>query len=441
MSQQLDHAWTQIQDVLRERVGDRTFGLWLAPLRVAALDGNVLQIDGPPEVTAWAIDRLAGALDEAAAAILGSEVRVAIAGASHAANGAPPARAPGADAPLRLNPRYTFEQFVIGPSNRLAHAAALSVAELPSQAYNPLFIYGPPGLGKTHLLHSVGNYVAAFGGGLTVRYATAEEFTNAFLAALQARSLEEFKARFRGVDVLLIDDVQFLERKTRSEEELFHTFNALYDAGSQLVITCDRLPGDLGALEDRLRERFASGLVTDIDRPDLDTRAAILRKRAAHDAVDLPADVARVLAGRITTNVRALEGALIRLVALASLTRRPLDAALAEDVLAGLGISGTSSVLPPSVGEIQAAACAHFNLTPEELLSRSRAERIVWPRQAAMYLTKELTEYSLPVIGRAFGGRDHTTVMHACRRVAEHMTRSPAAYADIEALTAALKHA
>lgn len=439
VSQQLDHAWTQIQDVLRERVGERAFGLWLAPLRVAALDGNVLQIDGPPEVTAWAIDRLAGALDEAAAAILGSEVRVAIAGAALGANGAPPARAPGADAPLRLNPRYTFEQFVIGPSNRLAHAAALSVAELPSQAYNPLFIYGPPGLGKTHLLHSVGNYVTAFGGGLTVRYATAEEFTNAFLAALQARSLEEFKARFRGVDVLLIDDVQFLERKTRSEEELFHTFNALYDAGSQLVITCDRLPGDLGALEDRLRERFASGLVTDIDRPDLDTRAAILRKRAAHDSVDLPVDVARVLAGRITTNVRALEGALIRLVALASLTRRPLDAALAEDVLAGLGITRTS-VLPPTIDQIQAAACAHFDLTSDELLSRSRTERIVWPRQAAMYLTKELTEYSLPVIGRAFGGRDHTTVMHACRRVAEHMAQSPAAYADIEALTAALAH-
>ena len=195
MSQQLDHAWTQIQDVLRERVGDRTFGLWLAPLRVAALDGNVLQIDGPPEVMAWAMDRLAGALDEAAAAILGSGVRVAIAGASTAANGAPPARAPGADAPLRLNPRYTFEQFVIGPSNRLAHAAALSVAELPSQAYNPLFIYGPPGLGKTHLLHSIGNYVTAFGGGLTVRYATAEEFTNAFLTALASRDLDAFKRR------------------------------------------------------------------------------------------------------------------------------------------------------------------------------------------------------------------------------------------------------
>jgi chromosomal replication initiator protein len=438
VSQQLDDAWTQIQDVLRERVGDRTFGLWLAPLRVAALNGDVLQIDGPPEVTAWAIDRLSGALVEAAAAVLGSQVRVAVAGADTATAGPPAPRAPGADAPLRLNPRFTFEQFVIGPSNRLAHAAALSVAELPSQAYNPLFIYGPPGLGKTHLLHSVGNYVAAFGGGLTVRYATAEEFTNAFIAALQARSLEDFKARFRGVDVLLIDDVQFLERKARSEEELFHTFNALYDAGSQLVITCDRLPGDLGALEDRLRERFAAGLVTDIDRPDLDTRLTILRKRAAHDGVELPDDVARLLAARITTNVRALEGALIRLVALGSLNRRGLDAALAEEVLDGLGISGASPSLATTIDEIQAAACAHFGLTLPELLSRSRAERVVWPRQTSMYLAKELTEYSLPIIGRAFDGRDHTTVMHACRRVAEHIAQSPAAYADIEALTAAL---
>ena len=270
MTPSLDHAWAQIQDALRERVGERTYGLWLAPLRCVGLDGDTLVLSGPPEVSAWAMDRLSSALADAVAGVLGPQVAVALDSERAPAT---PQRAPGADAPLRLNPRFTFEQFVIGPSNRLAHAAALSVAEMPSQAYNPLFIYGPPGLGKTHLLHSVGNYVAAFGGGLAVRYATAEEFTNAFLAALRARSLEEFKQRFRGVDVLLIDDVQFLERKTHSEEELFHTFNALYDAGSQLVITCDRLPGDLDDLEERLRERFASGLVTDIQRPDLATRA------------------------------------------------------------------------------------------------------------------------------------------------------------------------
>jgi chromosomal replication initiator protein len=308
---------------------------------------------------------------------------------------------------------------------------------MPSQAYNPLFIYGPPGLGKTHLLHSVGNYVNAFGGGLTVRYATAEDFTNAFLAALRARSLDDFKARFRGVDVLLVDDVQFLERKARSEEELFHTFNALYDAGSQLVITCDRLPGDLGDLEDRLRERFAAGLVTDIERPDRDTRLAIVRKRASHDGVELAGGAAELLADRVTTNVRALEGALIRLVAYASLTRRPLDMALAADVLDRLGVTGTARE-PVSIELILDATCAHFGISRPELLSRSRIEAIVWPRHVAMYLAKELTERSLPAIGRAFGGRDHTTVIHACRRVASRIAGSPEAYADIEKLTADL---
>ena len=436
MTAELDHVWQQIQGALRESVGERTYGLWLAPLRCVSLDGDTLTIAGPPEVSAWASQRLAGALSTAAASVLGPTVAVAISdGTPAAALPNPPGTASNPLSPL--NPKYTFEQFVIGPSNRLAHAAALSVAEMPSQAYNPLFIYGPPGLGKTHLLHSVGNYVTAFGGGLTVRYATAEEFTNAFLAALAARNLEEFKGRCRGVDVLLIDDVQFLQRKARSEEELFHTFNALYDAGSQLVISCDRLPGDLGDLEDRLRERFAAGLVTDIERPDLATRLAILHKRAAHDGVALAPDAAELLAERVTTNVRALEGALIRLVAYGSLTRRPLDQALAHDVLERLGLP-LSANLVPSITTIQDAACAHFSLTREELLSRSRAERVVWPRQAAMYLCKELTEHSLPTIARAFAGRDHTTVLYACKRVAAHIAVSPPAYNDIEVLTASL---
>jgi chromosomal replication initiator protein len=433
---ELDHVWQQIQGALRESVGERTYGLWLAPLRCVSLDGDTLTIAGPPEVSAWASQRLAGALSNAAASVLGPTVAVAV---TDGTPPPPPPRLPAAAGhPLSpLNPKYTFEQFVIGPSNRLAHAAALSVAEMPSQAYNPLFIYGPPGLGKTHLLHSVGNYVTAFGGGLTVRYATAEEFTNAFLAALAARNLEDFKARFRGVDVLLIDDVQFLQRKARSEEELFHTFNALYDAGSQLVITCDRLPGDLGDLEDRLRERFAAGLVTDIERPDLATRLAILRKRAAHDGVGLAAEAAELLAERVTTNVRALEGALIRLVAYGSLTRRALDRELAHDVLERLGLP-LSAAIVPSIAAIQDAACAHFALTRDELLSRSRAERVVWPRQAAMYLCKELTDHSLPTIARAFAGRDHTTVLYACKRVAAHIAVSPPACRDIEVLTASL---
>jgi chromosomal replication initiator protein len=434
---ELDHVWQQIQGALLERVGERTYGLWLAPLRCVSLDGDTLVLEGPPEVSAWASTRLADALASAAAAVLGAPVEVSIAGCGSAAPAAAAPRAARTASPATLNPKYTFDQFVIGPSNRLAHAAALAVAEMPSQAYNPLFIYGPPGLGKTHLLHAVGNYVTAFGGGLTVRYATAEEFTNAFLAALARRDLDEFKERFRGVDVLLIDDVQFLERKARSEEELFHTFNALYDAGSQLVITCDRLPGDLGDLEDRLRERFAAGLVTDIERPDPATRLAILRKRAAHDGVVVADEALALLAARVTTNVRALEGALIRLVAYGSLTGRPLDCALAGDVLDRLGLALTTP-RATSIDAVQAAACTHFALTLDELLSRSRAERVLWPRQAAMYLCKELTTQSLPAIGRAFADRDHTTVLHACKRVAAHIAVSPPAFADIEALTATL---
>jgi chromosomal replication initiator protein len=435
LTAELDHAWQQIQGALRETLGERTYGLWLAPMHCVSFDNERLVIAGPPEVSAWAAQRFAGALASATAAVLGPDVEVSIAGVGSAP--ATPERRAAGPAPAGLNPKYTFGQFVIGPSNRLAHAAALSVAEMPSQAYNPLFIYGPPGLGKTHLLHSVGNYVNAFGGGLTVRYATAEEFTNAFLAALAARSLDDFKSHFRDVDVLLVDDVQFLERKARSEEELFHTFNALYDAGSQLVITCDRLPGDLGDLEDRLRERFAAGLVTDIERPDFITRLAILRKRAAHDGVIIDPDALELLAARVTANVRALEGALIRLVAYGSLTGRTLDSQLAAHVLERLGVALTVGHAP-SIASIQQAACDHFGITHDQLLSRSRVERVVWPRQAAMYLCKELTEHSLPAIARAFGGRDHTTVLYACKRVAAHIAVSPPAYTDIEALTAAL---
>jgi chromosomal replication initiator protein len=437
LTAELDHAWQQIQGALRESLGERTYGLWLAPMRCVSLDRQRLVIAGPPEVSAWAAQRLAGAIANATASVLGPDIQVSIAGSGETpAEPSPPHRDSGHSA-ATLNPKYTFEQFVIGPSNRLAHAAALSVAEMPSQAYNPLFIYGPPGLGKTHLLHSVGNYVNSFGGGMTVRYATAEEFTNAFLAALAARSLDEFKARFRDVDVLLIDDVQFLERKARSEEELFHTFNALYDAGSQLVITCDRLPGDLGDLEDRLRERFAAGLVTDIERPDFATRLAILRKRAAHDGVPVEPAALELLAQRITTTVRALEGVLIRLVAYGSLTARPLDADLAASVLERLGVA-LSPGRAPSIAAVQQAACERFGITHDELLSRSRTDRVVWPRHAAMYLCKELTEHSLPTIARAFGGRDHTTVLYACKRVAANISVSPPAYADIEALTATL---
>jgi chromosomal replication initiator protein len=320
----------------------------------------------------------------------------------------------------------------------MAHAAALAVAELPGAAYNPLFIYGPPGNGKTHLLHAIANYLQAFGGGLEVEYATAETFTNRFINALRGSGMESFKSRYRHNDVLLIDDIQFFEKKERIEEEFFHTFNALYETGSQLVLTSDRPPRDLQALEDRLRERFESGLVTDIAPPDLATRLTILRKRAQYDGLpSVDEGTLRVIAERITTNIRALEGALIRVVAFHSLTQRDLDAKLAAEVLAGL--YPETRPARRTVQDIQQATCDAFGLSLDELLSNTRAARVAWPRQVAMYLARELTDATLPAIGREFGGRNHTTVLHAHRRTTERISSDPEAYEIVDHITRRLR--
>ncbi len=335
------------------------------------------------------------------------------------------------------NPKLTFDQFVIGDCNRLAHAAALTVAEMPAQAYNPLFICGPPGVGKTHLLNSIASLLLAHNPGLSVRCTTGEGFTNEFLHALGGRRTDAFKTRHRHIDVLLVDDIQFLERKTRTEEEFFHTFNALYDAGRQIVLSSDRPPRDLQALEDRLRERFESGLVADIQPPDMATRMTILRKRAQHDRLELRDDSAlELIAERVQDNVRALEGALIRVVAFGSLTGRALTAELTREVLDGLYPPTLASARqgPPSVAEITAASCAHFGLTPAELLSASRTRKVAWPRQVAMYLARELTGESLPAIGRQFGGRDHTTVLYACRRTTSRIANDTASREAVDSL-------
>jgi chromosomal replication initiator protein len=337
-----------------------------------------------------------------------------------------------------LNPRFSFEQFIIGDSNRLAHAAALAVAELPGEAYNPLFLHAPPGLGKTHLLHAIGNYVRAFGAGAAVRYATVEAFTNQFINALSSRSLNHFKRAYRDADVLLIDDVQFLASKAKTEEEFFHTFNTLHETGRQLVVTCDRLPRQLVNVEERLRERFECGLVVDVGPPDRGTRVAILRKRAALDRIRLQDEaVLGLIADRVTTNVRALEGALIRVVASHSLTGRPIDLDLATQVLDEMyPASGTRAV---SIEDIQRVVAAHYELTVPELISSVRTARIAWPRQVAIHLSRELTHASLPAIGAAFGGRNHATVLHACKRVAERVHTDQQVGDELAALTAAVR--
>jgi chromosomal replication initiator protein len=435
----LNDIWAQVLDELRRAVSATTFEIWLAPLRPRAIEDCTLIVEAPVEIRAFLADRFGRLLGSCVQSVIGAGAEVDL-----VSTGTPESRprrvgavqtgfgAPAAE--LSFNPKLSFDQFVIGDSNRLAHAAALAVAEMPAQAYNPLFIYGPPGLGKTHLLHSIANYVSTYGGGLTVRYTTVESFTNEFLAALQGGSVEGFKSRFRRNDVLLIDDVQFLERKVRTEEEFFHTFNALYDVGGQIVVTSDRLPADLGALEDRLRERFEAGLVTDIRPPDIDMRMTILRKRVQHDGLhDIDPAALQLIAERIRLNIRALEGALIRVVAFASLTGRQITAELAAEVLDGLYPRETTR--ERTIAEIQQATCEQFGITREELLGSSRAARVTWPRQVAMYLARELTQQSLPAIGRAFGGRDHTTVLHAHRRANQLMASDRGAFDAVHSLT------
>jgi len=346
------------------------------------------------------------------------------------------ARTPGV-AEARLNPKYVFETFVIGSSNRFAHAAAVAVAEVPGKAYNPLLIYGESGLGKTHLLHAIGHYVRSLYSGARVRYVSSEEFTNDFINAIRDDRAASFQSRYREVDVLLIDDIQFLEGKIQTQEEFFHTFNTLHNANKQIVITSDRPPKRLEALENRLRNRFEWGLITDVQPPDLETRIAILRKKAAIEKLTAPPDVLEFIASKIHTNIRELEGALIRATAFASLNRQPVDLALAEIVLKDLIPEGGEPQI--TSGLILAQTAAYFGLTIEDLCSSSRSRVLVTARQIAMYLCRELTELSLPKIGQQFGGRDHTTVMHADRKIRHLMAERRSVFNQVTELTNRIK--
>ena len=339
--------------------------------------------------------------------------------------------------PSQLNPRYIFETFVIGASNRFAHAAAVAVAEAPAKAYNPLFIYGESGLGKTHLLHAIGAYAKELYGSVRVRYVSSEEFTNDFINSIRDDKAAVFKQRYRDLDILLVDDIQFLENKEATQEEFFHTFNTLYNANKQIVISSDRPPKQLTTLEDRLRSRFEWGLITDIQPPELETRIAILRKKAAQDKLNAPDDVLEYIASKISSNIRELEGALIRVTAFASLNRQPVDLGLTEIVLKDLIPDQVGPEI--TAGTIMAQTATYFSLSIEDLCGSNRSRVLVNARQIAMYLCRELTELSLPKIGQSFGGRDHTTVMHADRKIRQLMAERRSIYNQVTELTNRIK--
>ncbi|GAB2580229.1 chromosomal replication initiator protein DnaA [Paractinoplanes abujensis] len=337
----------------------------------------------------------------------------------------------------RLNPKYMFETFVIGSSNRFAHAAAVAVAESPAKAYNPLFIYGSSGLGKTHLLHAIGHYATTLGHARSVRYVSTEEFTNDFINSLRDDKTQAFQRRYRDVDILLIDDIQFLENRERTQEEFFHTFNTLHNANKQIVISSDRSPRQLATLEDRMRTRFEWGLLADIQPPDLETRIAILQKKAAQERMYAPDDVLEFIASRVSNSIRELEGALIRVTAFASLTRSPVQLSLAEEVLRDFMPDGAGPEI--TADQIMVSTADYFGVSLEDLRGHSRSRVLVNARQVAMYLCRELTELSLPRIGQAFGGRDHTTVMHADRKIRQHMAERRSLYNQIAELTNRIK--
>jgi chromosomal replication initiator protein len=434
-----ESLWTEVAARLRSALNDQTYRTWFDGVKPHALNDDALVLAVPNNFTReWIeghfLDLMRAGLRDAA----GSELRIQLAvdesraAAEEAAE--QPARVEGAG----LNPKYTFDLFVIGSSNRFAHAAALAVAEAPAQGYNPLFIYGGTGLGKTHLLQAIAQYVSEHTRGLSVRYVTSETFMNDFINSLRDKRIEGFKQRYRGYSILLIDDVQFFEHKERIQEEFFHTFNSLYESGSQIVMSSDRPPREIATLEARLRSRFEWGLITDIQPPDLETRIAILRKKVKTDGIHVPdPGVLTFIASRISTNIRELEGALTRVVAFSSLTGRAMSDSLAQDVLKD--VFPQDAVAQVSIQRIQETVSDRFGLTVGELCSERRSQSIAYPRQVAMYLSRELTDSSLPKIGKEFGGRDHTTVLHAYSKISRMIRAERSVYNLVQELTARVK--
>jgi chromosomal replication initiator protein len=461
---ELGEVWAKAIDSLNESSltpQQRAFVRLTRPLGL--VEGTAL-IAAPNDFTKDVLEtRLRPLVTAALSAQLGTEIRLAVTVDSSITDSAPmileeleppvaeetspplldPETRPGTGTPStstsegRLNDKYTFDTFVIGSSNRFAHAAAVAVAEAPAKAYNPLFIYGGSGLGKTHLLHAIGHYARTLYKGTRVRYVSSEEFTNEFINSIRDDKAATFQRRYRDVDILLVDDIQFLSGKVQTQEEFFHTFNTLHNANKQIVISSDLPPKQLQDFEDRMRSRFEWGLTTDVQPPDLETRIAILRKKSAQEKLVAPPEVLEFIASKISTNIRELEGALIRVTAFASLNRQPVDLPLAELVLKDLFPSDTGPEI--TVAQIMTTTAAYFGVSVDDLCGTSRSRVLVTARQISMYLCRELTDLSLPKIGQAFGGRDHTTVMHADRKIRQLIGERRSLYNQVADLTARIK--
>jgi chromosomal replication initiator protein len=429
-----EKIWNSAQEQLRSKLSRDTYNMWFAPLRVCEIDSNHVTLETPNEFCElWLKDNYLSLLQDAVAVAASRQLQVKFKiGTGMAQTASAPAAAPAktksaessherspGSGDLAFNPKNTFESFVVGNNNNFAHAAALAVAQAPGKSYNPLFLYGGVGLGKTHLLHAIGQYVVSNKKGARVAYLSSEKFTNEYIDGIQNNQLVKFRKKYRQTDVLLIDDIQFLAGKERIQEEFFHTFNALHEARKQIVLTCDRPASEIQGLEHRLVSRFEWGLVTDLQPPDVEMRLAILQKKAQIMGVTLPDDIMNFLANRIRTNVRRLEGALIRVASYASLTGKKLSIEVVEGLLRE--ILHEEGRLTISIEVIQKKVAEHYDIRLADMASKRRPENIAFPRQIAMYLSRQMTENSLNTIGEAFGGRDHGTVLHACRLVKDRM--------------------
>ncbi|MCX5678916.1 MAG: chromosomal replication initiator protein DnaA [Candidatus Omnitrophica bacterium] len=428
-------VWTKALDIIRKELdNEQTFNIWFSPIKCSSCTSEKMILEVPNKFFQdWLLNRYMDVLNSGARKACGAEIKIEfIFGADESANTEIEAakkeetkkevkgfwpfskHAPDHARELGLDPKYTFDSFVIGSSNRFAHAAAMAVSDSPAKAYNPLFIYGGTGLGKTHLMHAIGDRVLAKSPKTKVLYISSEDFTNQMISAIQNRSMIKFREKYRSVDILLIDDVHFIAGKDSTQEEFFHTFNTLYDAHKQIVVTSDRPPKEINKLEERLVSRFLYGLVTDVQPPDFETRIAILKRKSEIAALTLPEDVFYFLAEKVKTNIRELEGALIRVVAYSKLIGKEVSVDLAKEVLKDMIIEGEKKI---TIDLIQKKVSEYFDIKLSDMRAKKRSKAIAYPRQVAMYLARQLTDYSLPEIGDQFGGRDHTTVIHACTKV------------------------